>query len=158
VENTATALGFGPQNQEVSDTATAEVTQVPPTAPTGQITPTDTSCSDFRDGTSGDLTDLFYKVKGGEINNVAEGVMFYYSEIKAPSSTFKIEVKQFNNSSVPAWNPIAIQKIGQVILWDTACSKTKTVTPMFNPDNGTVTIDVEDATSGGFASSMIPVA
>jgi len=138
------SANLGPQGQEVSYTATAEVYQV---EPTGQITPTDTSCSDFRDGTSGDLTDLFYGVKNGKINNVAPGVMFYYSEIIAPSESFEIVVQQTNTNG---WPPIEIQKIGQVILWDTACSKTKTVTPMFNPDTGTVTIDVEDATSDGF--------
>ena len=142
VQNTATANGLGPQDQQVSNTAQAEVTQV---EPTGQITPTDTSCSDFRDGTSGDLTDLFYGVKNGKINNVAPGVMFYYSEITAPSESFEIVVQQTNTNG---WSPIEIQKIGQVILWNNACEKGKTVTPTFDPTTGTVTIAVNGATAG----------
>ena len=145
VTNTATALGiFGPQNQEVFDTATAEVTQVPPTA---QITPTDTSCSDFSGGTADDLTDLFYLVnKKGEIGSVAEGVMFYYSEITAPSDNFEIVVQQTNNN---LWPPIEIQKIGQVILWTDACAKTKAdLTTTYDPMSGKVTMQVDGTAAG----------
>jgi hypothetical protein len=98
--------------------------------PTGKITPTQTTCEQFRDGTNGDLTDELYTVKGTQINSIAPGVFFYYSKITAPASSFTLEVRQTQTLN---WRTIGTM---QVILWDANCIKTS-VTGSAN--NGTVT-------------------
>jgi hypothetical protein len=57
-----------------------------------QITPTATTCAQFRDGTAGTLSELLYTVKSGSINSVAPGVFFYWISVDAVqgSNTFVI--------------------------------------------------------------------
>ncbi len=98
----------------------------------------------FRDGTAGNLTALQYGVKSNKINNVAPGVMFYYSKITAPSSTFQINVTQSNPAG---WKSMGIQDTGQVILWDTNCVKS-TATATYDSKTGAVTIKATGARPG----------
>ncbi len=138
VVNTANTAGKGPQDQPVSNTATATVRQVPAT---GKITPTATTCQQFANGTNGELTDELYTVKGQKINSIAPGVFFYYSKITAPASAFTIEVKQSNTLN---WRLIGTQ---QLILWDANCVKTF-VSGSYNSITGTVTFNASGLTSG----------
>ena len=48
-----------------------------------QITPTQTTCASFRDGTSATLAALDYSVKNGTISQVAPGVFFYWIDVTA---------------------------------------------------------------------------
>jgi hypothetical protein len=107
--------------------------------PTGKITPTQTTCEQFRDGTNGDLTDEFYLARANKIVSIAPGVFFYYSKITAPASSFTIEVKQ---SQTLNWKTIGTM---QLILWDANCIKTA-VTGSSN--NGTVTFNATGLTAG----------
>jgi hypothetical protein len=50
---------------------------------------------------------FYYGMKGGKINNVSPGVIFYYNTIKAPSADFTLEVIQTNSSG---WNPMLVQQ------------------------------------------------
>ena len=51
-----------------------------------QITPTGTTCSQFRDGTAATLSNLNYSVSGGKIkNNVTPGVFFYWVSVTVPA-------------------------------------------------------------------------
>jgi uncharacterized repeat protein (TIGR01451 family) len=61
-------------------------------APTGQITPTGTTCNQFNDGSASTLDTLLYSVKGGNISQVAPGVFFYWIKVTATagSNTFTI--------------------------------------------------------------------
>ena len=117
---------------------------VPVQRSTAQIAPTNTTCQMFRDGTAGNLTTLQYGVKSNKINNVAPGVMFYYSKITAPAATFTIQVPQSNTKG---WKPVAIQDVGQVILWNANCVKS-TASATYNSTTGAVTINVTRATAG----------
>jgi len=59
-----------------------------------QITPTQTTCATFRDGTSATLGALDYSVKNGTINQVAPGVFFYWIDVTATvtgQNTFVID-------------------------------------------------------------------
>ena len=48
-----------------------------------QITPTGTTCSQFRNGTAETLLNLNYSVSGGKIkNNVTPGVFFYWVSVQ----------------------------------------------------------------------------
>jgi hypothetical protein len=59
---------------------------------TSKITPTQTTCQQFKDGTAGTLSQLDYSVKNGKINQVSPGVFFYWIKVTAVagSNTFHI--------------------------------------------------------------------
>ncbi len=142
ITNKATAGGKDPNGKPAtSNLAQATVGQV---ASTGQLAPTNTTCQMFANGTSGNLTTLQYGVKSNAINNVAPGVMFYYSKITAPAASFQLQVVQSNDKS---WRPMAIQDLGQVIVWNANCVKSN-ATATYNSKDGAVSIQVKGATTG----------
>jgi hypothetical protein len=57
-----------------------------------QIAPTQTTCSNFLSGSIPPLTTVQYSVKGGQINQVNPGVLFYYVKVTATAgkNTFTI--------------------------------------------------------------------
>ena len=128
---------FG-NNTVTSNQAQATINQV---APTGKITPTNTTCQMFANGTNGDLLDELYKVKANKINSIAPGVFFYYSKITAPASSFTIQVTQ---SDILAWKKIGTM---QIILWDANCVKTS-VTGAYDAGTGTVTFNASGLIAG----------
>jgi hypothetical protein len=121
ITNHATATGKFGTNTVTSNQAQATVNQV---AASAKLAPTQTTCSDFANGTAADLTDLFYGVRGNAINNIAPGVLFYYSKVTAPSSSFSIQVLQWNSQGFPA---LGVQQQSgnnpQIILYDASCVK-----------------------------------
>src|SRR4029077_4824029 len=72
-------------------TATATFTPTPTPTPTppgniSKITPTGTTCQQFRDGTAQTLLNLNYSVQNGKIkNNVNPGVFFYWVSVTVPA-------------------------------------------------------------------------
>ena len=89
-------------------------------AQTGQIAPTATTCQDFVDGDAGDLTEVFYGVKGNKINNVSPGVLFYYSLVTVSGAgTHEISVTQ---STSPGFTLFGIQQ-NQAVLYNADCVK-----------------------------------
>lgn len=51
-----------------------------------KITPTGTTCNQFRDGTAETLANLNYTVSGGKVkNNVTPGVFFYFVSVTVPA-------------------------------------------------------------------------
>ena len=85
---TASATFDDSANTSATATATATVTGVK----CAQITPTNTTCSQFAGGTSATLSELDYTIKNGTINSVAPGVFFYWIAVPASagSNTFTI--------------------------------------------------------------------
>jgi hypothetical protein len=66
----------------------------------GRITPTQTTCEMFQDGTAGDLTSVCYGInKQKKINNTAPGVFFYYTKVFAPSADFYVDIVQTNDNA-----------------------------------------------------------
>jgi uncharacterized repeat protein (TIGR01451 family) len=118
VTNTATASAKDPNGQTVtSNQAQATVRQI---AATGKIAPTATTCQDFTDGTAGDLTQILYGLKGQKINNVAPGVLFYYSLVTVSGAgPHTISVVQTTN---PDFTPFRIQQ-SQANLYNANCVK-----------------------------------
>jgi len=140
ITNHATATGKFGTTTVTSNQAQATIRQE---ASTGKITPTATTCQQFRDGTNGDLTDEFYGVKGNKLSNTSPGVFFYYSKIKAPAASFTITVQQ---SNLLGWKVIGVQQNNQALLYDANCNKLAIVGV---PNaNGTVTYTVSGTTSG----------
>jgi hypothetical protein len=92
--------------------------------PTGQITPTGTTCQQYSSGTAADLTQALYLVdsKTSSIKSVAPGVMFYYSTITVPEggkTTISVDQSKDNSS----WPFIKIQDTKQVILYGSGCTR-----------------------------------
>ena len=90
----------------------------PSVAKTGQITPTATTCSNFANGTAGNLDTIFYGVKGGKIGNVSPGVLFYYSKVTVGAGTHTISVSQ---TTSPSFTLFGIQQ-SQAILYTSGCT------------------------------------
>jgi hypothetical protein len=109
----------------------------------GQIAPTATTCDDFRIGAAADLTDIFYGIKGTKVNNVAPGVLFYFTRVTAPSSSFTVELVQTNSN---ATFPFFGIHQGQVKLYNADCSVSSL--GAVNVSNGQVTITISGASAG----------
>ena len=148
ITNRATAAGKFGATSVTSNQAQATVSQV---RPSGQIAPTQTTCSDFANGVAADLTELAYNVKGSQINNVAPGVLFYYSKVTAPASSFTIQVVQTNDKSFPALSVQQETSQWQAILWSANCTKAgAAISIAVDPatQQQTVTYQVTGATVG----------
>lgn len=143
VINTATASGKHGPNGVTSAPVQATVYQE---RASGQITPTDTSCSMFAAGTAMTLTTEYYLPKSGVVNSVAPGVFFYYSKIKAPGASFTISVPQVIDGGFRPIDPLDLK---QVVLYDQNCIKSplKGATA-YDQVTGLVTVQVSGAAAG----------
>ena len=117
-----------------------------------QITPTGTTCNQFRDGTAQTLPNLNYSVSGGKIRqNVTPGVFFYWVKVTVPAGNQSFTITQtittanftgvFNFASgSSAYNPAC----GNVSTTITQNTTTGAVTVQFNaPTAGTYIIGVK---------------
>jgi hypothetical protein len=126
-----------------SPNAVISVAFVNTTTTRGLILPTQTTCSAFAFGNPTPEPGLFAGVKAGKINNVAPGVVFYYTEVIAPAASFTIGITQTNNKlPFPA---LLIQQGNQVSLYNPDCS---TRAASITVSGGTATISVTGATVG----------
>jgi uncharacterized repeat protein (TIGR01451 family) len=139
---TNVATADSDQTDPATDTVVIPI-QPPPVK--GHIMHTGVTCSDFvSNNPSDELTAGQYTVKSGSVNSVSPGVMFYYISITAPSANFTINVTQTNNGG---WKPIPTQGTGQIILYESDCSKSNKGTSSVLAD-GTARIVVSGATAG----------
>ena len=98
----------GSELDDNSSTATITVHCAPPPPPPGgNITPTGTTCQQFRDGTAADLNAILYGLKSGAINNVAPGIGFYF--VRWTSTGAAINIVQTDNGSTPAFGVQSVQ-------------------------------------------------
>ena len=103
----------------------------------GKITPTGTTCQQYRDGTASTLGQVLYTTKGDVINSVSPGVFFYYTQVSGDKdqTVSIIQSNKESNDSEYA-SPIPIQQ-GQVFLYDaTTCTKVRW-TPTIDGGNAT---------------------
>jgi hypothetical protein len=107
----------------------------------GLIAPTATTCSDFTSPTASSLDDIFYGVKNGEINNVAPGVLFYYTHLTdvVVGDTITIQQTEFcSGNGCPL--PFFGVHQGQVKLYTAGCTNSSCSTnPIVDSDAGTIT-------------------
>ncbi len=109
----------------------------------GKIAPTQTTCQMFVSGTSADLNELLYGVKGTKINNVAPGVLFYYTRFTAQSASFTVTIEQTKNGATPYFG---VQQNNQVSLYNADCSTSRL--GKVTIANGQVQIAITGATVG----------
>jgi hypothetical protein len=88
----------------------------------GKVSPTDTTCEAFIDGSAAVLGEVLYNLKDGLINSAAPGVFYYYSQVTAPEREFRIDLEQSSN---PAFTPFEVQNKQQIRLYNTDCSTPK---------------------------------
>ncbi|MFV8467387.1 T9SS type A sorting domain-containing protein, partial [Flavobacterium sp. LB1P62] len=107
----------------------------------GHLFPTATTCCSFRNGSAQAFTQVCYtasKVKGKLIvSNATPGVFFYYAKIKAPSSSFCVDVLQTRACAELGF--FALQK-DQIILWDKNCNKASNTTVTVTGGNANICI------------------
>src|SRR5262249_1411256 len=75
-----------------SDQASASITCHQPII--SQITPTNTTCSQFSSGTSSTLSQVQYSVKSGKISQVNPGVFFYFVRVQATAGANTVTINQ----------------------------------------------------------------
>jgi hypothetical protein len=145
VDNTITASGTDDDTPAgtVSDDDDAHVTFA---RASGQIAPTATSCQDFVNGRAGDLTEILYGTKSGKVNNVAPGVLFYYSFVVAPSSSFTVTVNQVDMPNAP-FPAFGVQQ-QQAFFYNPNCTKRSSTVMTISGGGALVTFNVTGATAG----------
>jgi uncharacterized repeat protein (TIGR01451 family) len=141
-----TNIATADSDETTPQTDTVTIPIQPPVK--GHIMHTGVTCANFvSNNPSDELTDAQYGVKSGKVNSVSPGVMFYYISITAPSASFTINVTQSNNAT-PAWKPIPVSGLNQIILYEANCTKSNKATSSFNATSGTATLSVTGATTG----------
>jgi hypothetical protein len=116
--NEADDSGTSPGGQTVSAKDTAVVIVQ---TPGGLIAPTNTTCSDFVNGTAAALGQINYSVSAGLIGQgINPGVFFFYTKITTTSPNQVVTVSQSNTST----NNAALFGIlnGQALLYTANCS------------------------------------
>ena len=100
--NTATTVGTyhwvavysGDTNNNGTDSGCTTEPVVISNPTPSQITPTQTTCSQFNAGTAGTLSEVDYSVKGNKINSVSPGVFFYWVKVQATAGTNTFTITQ----------------------------------------------------------------
>jgi hypothetical protein len=119
-------------------TVTSNIASVTVTcpAPAGQITPTNTTCSQFKSGTASSLGTINYTASNGKIGqNVNPGVFFYWLKVTAVvgSNTFHV-----TEAATPT--PFPIFLLGNAVqVFDSNCGGVTGSTVTQNSTTGTVT-------------------
>jgi hypothetical protein len=108
--------GCNDPNEEITIASTA----------TSQLTPTQTTCTQFAQGQAPFVGPLGYGVKSNAINSVSPGVFFDYTSFQAPvTGSFSVSVAESNNgpkqANGQAW-PNFTSLNGQVVLYNANCA------------------------------------
>jgi hypothetical protein len=112
-----------------------------------QITPTGTTCEQFRDGTAGTLSILNYNVSGGTIHNVMPGVFFYWVSVTAPAGSNSFTITQ----TITTGNFTGKFGIASgSFVWGSNCVKVSTQTITQNTMTGAVTMMFNAPTAGTY--------
>jgi hypothetical protein len=130
-------------NQEIFglpiDNASIDGGCTAPLVPVGKITPTGTTCQQYRDDTETTpvpvLDQLLYTVKGGKINAVSPGVFFYYTKVSGDAGQF-VDITEANDATSAPEIPI---NQGQVVLYDASTCKVVKWTVSLGPEVGEAT-------------------
>jgi uncharacterized repeat protein (TIGR01451 family) len=94
-------------DSSASITVLCQATPTPTPPPSAKITPTGTTCQQFRDGTAADLNAILYNVRdSGSIGNVAPGIGFYFVALPG-AGTYTIS--QSDNGNTPAFGVQSVQ-------------------------------------------------
>jgi hypothetical protein len=114
-----------------------------------QITPTATTCQQFRDGTSATLSTLNYSVRNGLISQVDPGVFFYWIKVDAVAGFNSFTIDQ----DITSGNfGTYFAKTAGSALWTSSCTKVNSasITQSDYPANGDVTVSFTASSAGTY--------
>ena len=115
-----------------------------------KITPTGTTCTEFKNGTAETLSSLSYKVKNGVISQVSPGVFFYWVKVTVPAGNNSFSIAQ--TITTGNFNSLFDIASGSNV-FDFSCnSQHPTITQ--NPTTGTVTVQWNAPTAGTYFISI----
>jgi hypothetical protein len=115
-----------------------------------KITPTGTTCNDFKNGQAGTLASLSYSVKNGQINQVAPGVFFYWLKVTVPAGNNVFTVTE----TITTGNFTRIFSLanGGNNVWNNSCNSiSNTIT---QAANGTVSVSFNAPVAGTYFISL----
>jgi hypothetical protein len=115
-----------------------------------KITPTGTTCNQFRNGTAETLPFLNYSVSGGKIkNNVTPGVFFYWTAVTVPAGNNVFTVTQ----TITTGNFTGTFNIASGSnVFNSNCNSTSN--NMTQAANGTVTVSFNAPVAGTYIISI----
>ncbi len=139
------ATGFTPETptQIASVPAGSTVTVTFNNRPSSysQLAPTQTTCQQFAAGTASTESVITYGVKSGVINNVAPGVLFYYTKVNAlANGTFTFDMVQTNDQGYVLFGVKSVQ------VFDASCNTVSAT--VSTPSAGVVRVSIAGATTG----------
>jgi hypothetical protein len=112
-----------------------------------KITPTGTTCSQFRNGTADTLSNLNYSVAGGKVkNNVTPGVFFYWVSVTVPAGNNNVTITE----TITTGNFTGLFNFtsGSSVFNSNCNSVSDTITQ--NPTTGAVTVTFNAPTAGTY--------
>jgi hypothetical protein len=116
-----------------------------------QITPTGTTCSQFKNGTAETLLNLNYSVNNGKIkNNVTPGVFFYWVSVTVPAGNNNVTITQ----TITTGNFTGLFDFasGSNVFNSNCTSQHPNITQ--NPATGAVTVTFNAPTAGTYIISI----
>jgi len=115
-----------------------------------KITPTGTTCTQFKNGTAQTLSSLQYSVTNGVIHNVAPGVFFYWVKVTVPAGNNSFTVTQ--TITTGNFNSFFDMASGNNVFDSNCNSVHPTITQ--DPTTGTVTVQWNAPTAGTYFISI----
>jgi len=123
-------------NGGLTATDSGRLNCIPPPPPGGLIAPTQTTCSDFRDGTASALDGINYPVSGGKIGQgINPGVFFYYTKITTTVPNQVVTVTESQNDAAALF-----QTHSDGRLYTLACTSWTAGTDINNDTGATFTV------------------
>jgi len=116
-----------------------------------KITPTGTTCSQFKNGTAETLLNLNYSVSNGKIkNNVTPGVFFYWVSVTVPAGNNSFTITQ----TITTGNFAGLFDFtsGTGVFSSNCNSLSNTITQ--NPTTGAMTVQFNAPTAGTYIISI----
>ncbi len=104
-----------------------------------QITPTNTTCQMFRDGTALNLSTLEYSTKGATINQVNPGVLFYWVKVTGVAGANSLTITQTITSANNNFTKKLTVAAGSNV-FNAGCTAVKGMKITQNTSTGTVTV------------------
>ena len=155
---TATATFTPTATATFTPTPTPTSTPTPPPSatpfgtPNSKITPTGTTCNEFKNGTAETLASLSYSVSNGKIGqNVTPGVFFYWVKVTVPTAGNNVFTVTESITTGNFSTPFLLG--GGSNVFDLNCnSVSETITQ--NTTTGTVTVTFNAPTAGTYIISL----
>jgi hypothetical protein len=110
-----------------------------------QITPTGTTCNQFRDGTATTLSTVQYSVKNGLVSQVNPGVFFYWVQVDATAGSNTFTIDQAITTS--NFDSHFFSQAAGSFVYNSGCTK---ISANISTSNGVTTITFNASSAGTY--------